>query len=359
MWWVAVWLLACGGADPELVAQREAVDAWRLGKTALKEGNAEAARQHFEAAKRARPGDALLWVWEAEALRALGETDEARARLEEAVRRSPALAEAHYNLAALHALSGNAEAAAIPLKRALDLGAAEPEAVASDPDFAAVLAHSALSFLPRRELNLSWSGPDGSVFWGSQVPLSLTVSGGDEGLSIRGALSGPVELLRVVERRSQDTVEVEWTVQVRGSGEVVVGPIEVESGGRVATQAQVQIQALAPDDRGTGQVWNWPLSGVRARGAQRGQPSASWDPSGLWVRVGPADQMAVSPAGGQWIRHEYREQGQVQWTLVQILGLPKGEATVDIVQASGESWKQSVVVGTEIPVGEAKGGGPG
>lgn len=126
-----------------------------------------------------------------------------------------------------------------------------------------------------------------------------------------------------------------------------------------ATLPGVQVEALAPQGRSESYERNQPLMTVSERGEQRGQPSASWDPTGLWVRFGPADQVALSPAGGEWTRYSYREDGQVRWSLIQILGLPAGEATVEIAQGSGGAWSQPVLVGTEIGLGEAKPGGAG
>ena len=358
MWWLIV-LAGCGGADPELTAQRRAVDAWRLGHAALKSGDPASARGHFKEAREARPTDVLLWVWEAEAARALGDRASAQGLLESAVQRSPALAEAHYNLAALYALDGDAASAAVSLKRSLDLDAARPEAVLDDPDFAGVLDHPSMAFLPRRELKLGWRGPEGSVFLGSQVPLTLVIDGAAGSLSVKGEVTGPVRLVRVMESRKDARVELEWTFQVLGAGTVGVGEIGVESGGMNATLQGVQVEALAPQGRGEPHDRLQPLTTVSERGEQRGQPSASWDPTGLWVRFGPTDQVALSPAGGEWTRYSYREDGQVQWSLIQILGLPEGEAMVEIAQGSGGAWSQPVVVGTEIGLGEAKPGGAG
>src|SRR5690606_6659298 len=128
-------LLACERPDPELVQQKRALNAWRDGKEHLEQGEAAEAAADFEKALEERPGDPLLQAWLAQALAEQGELDRAIAVLDGVLAEHPDFAEARYNRASYLARSGDPEAAAADLRRALDDGARQPRDVLEDPDF--------------------------------------------------------------------------------------------------------------------------------------------------------------------------------------------------------------------------------
>lgn len=248
-------LAACSGRSevPELTARRRALTAWETGRTALDAGDASAARLAFTEALDHRPSDPLLLAWRAQAEAGEGDLEHAIATLEVVLSREPKMAEARYNLACYQARSGLLDEAGESLQRALADGAGDPRDVLEDPDFQPHLAHAALAFLPKAALDVAVTGPQGSVFVGSEATVRLSVQARRLGRMELSApeVEGPVSLAKVDERI--ETVDggdrrhtVSWSLRVDGAGQAEVGPFEVRVDRRVAAAKGFTLDALAP-----------------------------------------------------------------------------------------------------------------
>jgi len=317
-------LLACERPDPELVQQKRALNAWRDGKEHLEQGEAAEAAADFEKALEERPGDPLLQAWLAQALAEQGELDRAIAVLDGVLAEHPDFAEARYNRASYLARSGDPEAAAADLRRALDDGARQPRDVLEDPDFQRYLDHPAFTFLPRQALVVAVDPPAGPAFMGGQVDVRLQVLGTDDDVvSIEAEeTSGPVRLLRVVENLIQSTEgpgrELVFTFEVLGPGDVSLGPLRISAGAHEAWVAPVEFEAVAAKGKkGPKSVAPVVLTTASQVGAAHALPSATWvGGRHLIVKAQPGDRVEIEPDPGVPQRvWELRELGRPRWTL--------------------------------------------
>lgn len=317
-------LLACERPDPELVQQKRALNAWRDGKEHVEEGRPQQAVRDFERALEERPGDPVLQAWLAHALAQSGDLDRAIAVLDGVLAEHPDFAEARYNRAAYLARTGDPEAAAADLKRAVEEGARPPREVLEDPDFQRYLDHPAFNFLPRQALVIAVDSPTGPAFMGGQVDVRLQVLGtGDDIVSIEAEeTSGPVRLLRVVENMVQSTEgpgrELVFTFEVLGPGDVSLGPLRISAGAHEAWVAPVVFETVAPKGKkGPKTVPPVVLTTASQVGAAHALPSATWvGGRHLVVKALPGDRIDIEPDPGMPERMwELRELGRPQWTL--------------------------------------------
>lgn len=317
-------LLACERPDPELVQQKRALNAWRDGKEHLQDGEPAKAVEDFEKALEERPGDPVLQAWLAQALAAKGDLDRAIAVLDAVLAEHPGFAEARYNRAAYLARTGEPEAAAADLKRALDDGARPARDVLRDPDFERYLDHPAFNFLPRQALVIAVDPPRGPAFMGGQVDVRLQVLGtGGDVVSLEAAeTSGPVRLLRVVENLVQSTEgpgrELVFTFEVLGPGDVSLGPLRISAGPHEAWVAPVAFETVAAKGKqGPKTVPPVVLTTASQVGAAHALPSATWiGGRHLVVKAQPGDRIEIEPDPGVPERvWEMRELGRPLWTL--------------------------------------------
>ncbi len=314
-------LMGCDRADPELVEQRAALDAWRAGEDALQDAPAQAL-QHFADSLEARPGDPVLLAWAARAAARSGDLDGARVLLDEALLVTPDFAHARYNRAAYAARQGDLTAAGADLEIALAQGAALPRDVLDDPDFAAHLGDPALSFLPVEPLQIVVEAPQTTVFWGSEFAVRFRVAGAyDLPLSVTAERSsGPVSLVRAVEDVSMSTAgpmrDLTWTWRVLGEGTIDFGPFHTWSSARRTRVEGVQVVAASPPGRAHADPGfvDFATPGELAVGRQA--PDA-WAVDGeLRVLYQPGQTVTLSPEPPTApIRYELRNGSETVWTL--------------------------------------------
>ena len=314
---IAVLLIACSGPEPELLAVKNAVDAWDDGVEALDAGEAEQAVSDFQRGLAARPDDVLLLAWRARAEAGAGHLEVAVDTLEQVLRARPDFVEARYNRAAYLARLGRLNEAGPELRLALEGGAGRPEDVLGDPDFVAHLGHPALQFLPRQALKVMVEGRDSDAFWASEVPIRLLVLGnGDAEVTLElDQVQGPAEVVKVVQDLVQTTdgpsTEVVWTLRITGAGPVELGPWTVTSGGRRATYPALKFHAVAPKDRAepTARL-RGPLVLPQVIAGAR-DDLEGWSQDGRrWIKVKPGDRVVLP---GPSLRLERRRGPVLEW----------------------------------------------
>lgn len=317
---ILLWL-GCSQGDPELRAQRRALDAWEEGVAALP-GDPLAAREAFARAQEARPDDVLLQAWEAEARAASGDLQGATDALETVLRRAPRFAEARYNRAAYLARSGQLEAAGPELALALEHGARRSREAMVDPDFAPHLQHPAFAFLPDDLLMVAVDAPREAVFWGSEATVRLRVVGA-MGAPVHlhaDALSGPVTLTHAVEDVVESTEgpvrDLLWTFKVEGAGEVVLGPLSVQSGGWTKELPAIRFATTAPPGREP-PLGSLPLDLPVPTDvcADLVPPAVRRTDGTVDVLSLPQDRVSVD-APGPPVRYELRDRSQPVWVLL-------------------------------------------
>jgi hypothetical protein len=321
-----------------LVAQRDAIDAWRVGKKALDDGDPAGALKHFETASAARPKDALLVAWQGNALEAAQDLEGALKKLDRALLLSPKLGLAQYNRAAILARLGRTEDAAAQLMSALSTGVATAGEAAADPDFAAVLSDPAFSFLPTRAPTLTIDAPEGPVFWGSQVQVVLTAADAVSS-ALEAHVVGPAQqVASVLETLADGRVRWTFMLQVKGRGTIELGPFSVEGGTVVEA---VVLEADAPEGKPEFQQPD------QRRSLRHAGSWAEWLPETgalatrdeILVRAGPTDRLQGPVGASRKERHELRADGQSQWVFHRFVGLPAGPQTVEITHGGTVLWQ--------------------
>lgn len=304
IWWML--LLACFGPaepPPGVVQAGAALQAWSRGHEAQLRGDVATARQAYTEALQVRPNDPLLLSWLAALEAGEGELARAVGLLDRALEASPAFGVARYNRAAYKARLGDAEGAAADLELALGAGASSPRRALRDPDFAAVLAHPAFSFLPEAPLTALLEVPAELAFLGSRVQVVATIEGGEPaGLGVTLPAVGPVSLVRVEEEvvagDDDDPVHtLRWTLLVQGAGEVSVGPLRVIAGELRAEAPAATFPTSAPashrgPDPATLALWT-----PSARLGDRLSPSVWQEEGRTWVALGGEERVEVRPRG--------------------------------------------------------------
>lgn len=298
-------LVACHPVDPELASRRAALDAYQRGEAALAAKDPVAAEAAFDQALAARPGDALLRAWKAKAQADAGHLDEAITTLDAVLKDDPGFAEARYDRAAWLARAGRPEDSAveleIALQGALDVHAAD---VLDDPDFAPYLDHPAFSgIIPRQPLAVVLDGPEGTVFWGSDFDVRLTVIGApvDRVVEVTAPATGPLRLVGVVEDDTFSTDGPARTLTFRllvtGAGEVHIGPVDVAVGARTGRNGKpLVVTAAAPPGKESGaSLPPGALRSARTVLGDHGVPSAWRDDGVLYVAAGFADRVVLEP----------------------------------------------------------------
>ncbi len=319
---VLIQLMGCSSADPELVAQRQALDAWEAGQHALEDGDHSIALARFDEALQHQPDDPLLIAWKARAIAADGRPEEAAELLRPVVDRVPRFVEARYNRAAYLARTGELDEAGIELARAIDGGAARSRQAMVDPDFAPHLDHPAFAFLPDEMLIVALDAPSDALFWGSEAALRLRVIGAEGApATVEPAeLSGPLELVEVTEDVVESTEglvrDLTWTFKVRGAGEVVLGPFEVESAGFTTTVRAARFPTNAPPGKSVPD--GLPALRLQTPTELVGSleaPGLRYDDGVVDVLVPNGARAQVSPARGAPVTYTLLERSKAVWTL--------------------------------------------
>lgn len=354
MWTVLIALLVgCGREDPDLVAQRDAIAAWRAGTEALEAGRPDDARARFAEARSIRPRDGLLHAWEARAAAAQGRLDEAEALLREGLDLAPELYEARYQLAALLARTGRPAEAAPELQRALAGGVSSPREARADPDFATALEHPAFAFLPAAPVEAALDLPDGAVFWGSQASVGLVVDG-TSSVALTLVADGPVELVSAVADITGTGPlthhALGWTLMAMGAGPVAVGPGEIVGAGaaRVAVPAG-GFEIVAPPDKPVAPPRKVPLATPTSVAGDLETPGVAAGPGSLVVRYAPTHRVAVVPEPSRPERFDQRRDGRTEWSALRWGGLPAGEYEVVVRAPTGEVLRRMVRVEAAPP----------
>ncbi len=197
----AVFILSC--ADPQFAPLKQALLDFERGQEEMAAGQPAQAAESFV---RARAGDIqspVLALWEARARAAAGDVEGAERLATEVLRSQPDAGLASYNRAAWRVRLGRTEGAAEDLARAIAIGFRSPYEAAIDPDFAPVLGTAPFAaVLPPTPVVARATGPDGSVFLGSAVLVSVALLSAPEGvveLWRTGPSPGCVVLDRIVE----------------------------------------------------------------------------------------------------------------------------------------------------------------
>ena len=239
--------LACGGTDPVLQAQREALTTFDQGVALMGSGRAIEARAKFAEIRTTFDHPAVA-AWEARAAAAAGDLQAATALLEAALAADPTMAEARYNLAAYLARQGKPELAGPHLDRALQEGVADPLEVLADRDFEPHRGHPAFAFLPASALTATLTPPPPVAFLGSEFTVAVRLTGlvSPPVRVTAEEASGPVRLVSVLEAPEGRALDLTWTLKVTGPGTIVLGPLRFDAAGHEATVEGIRIEASAP-----------------------------------------------------------------------------------------------------------------
>jgi hypothetical protein len=334
-------LWACTSTtNVELHAQRRALDAWSDGQAAAEAGRHGEARQAFERALSARPGDPILLAWRAQAEAADGEPETAIATLDRVLDAQPDFAEARYQRAAYLARTGRPAEAGPDLRRALEDGAGSPRLARSDPDFRPFVDHDAFSFLPDSSLLVGIEPLPERAFRGSEVPVVATVRDlvDPAALRVEGLVRGPIDLRRSVEdwRKGPEgtTVSLRWDLVLTGVGPVVVGPMSFRVDGEQHTSGAATMQAVGPEGEAEAEPQRWRLASATVHGAglDLDRPVSSGER--VFVRTDVTSQVTTIPPGQVLARHERRVDGQPEWIVWELGPVKK----VEVRGAGGERF---------------------
>ena len=312
-------LLACHPVDPELASRRAALDAYARGEVALAAKDPAAAEAAFDEALVARPGDPLLRAWKAKAQADAGRLDDAITTLDGVLLDEPSFAQARYDRAAWLARAKRPEDAAVDLQIALGGGLnVLPADVLDDPDFAPYLDHPAfVGVIPRQPLAVVLDGPTGTVFWGSDFDVRLTVIGvpRERLLGITAPATGPLRLVAVVEDDTETTDGPARTLAFRllvtGAGDVVVGPVDAAVGARTGRNGvPLKVTAAAPPGKEVGAMLSpGALRSVRSVLGEHVVPSAWREGDVLYVAAKATDRVVLDPAVAVDVSWELRRDG--------------------------------------------------
>jgi tetratricopeptide (TPR) repeat protein len=320
-------VLACTTGDPEQMATREAVAAFREGREAL-EADPEAALASFRQARDHRPFDPVLRAWEAMAVARTGDLEAAVAILDELIAADPRFAEARYNRAAWLARLGRLDEAGEELRRALALGAAREREAMTDPDFFPHLDHPAFAFLPDDMLLVAVEAPEGTAFWGSEVAVRFRVLGtGGHPVRIDAERTlGPLVLTSVREDAHQSSEgparDLRYTFRVVGAGPIDAGPFTVHAGRWSKTVPPMRLQAEAPEGRAAPADLRFPTAlalrggwGCEATVCEEApeEPRIRRGVHGVDVLTRPGARVEASQKAP--LRADYAIEGRPIWTL--------------------------------------------
>ena len=223
--------------------------------------------------------------------------------------RSPDYPLARWWRATARARKDDAAGAAEDLKAALAAGVITPRRAMRDADLARVLGRPELSFLPAAPLEATVHAPERLGFAGSEVDVAVEFLGAEDGpVQVVGGITGPVELVRVVEDSGKDaagdgTRSVVWTLKVLGAGEAVVGPLTVKQGSLEASAAVARWSNAAPQGRPAVSSATLPLQTPSAVLGDRVAPDAWRAGDVAWVAVTPGarvDADPVMPVSSAW-----------------------------------------------------------
>ena len=230
-------LLAC--RDAALIPYSDALAAFEDGRAHLASGAPGPAAANFGEARGHDPRSPALVLWQAKAWADAGDTERAVALLDDLLATDPDLGLAHYNRAAYRARLGRLDDAALDLAVALQADVASPYGAAADPDFAPHRTAQAFSgLLPAQPAIGRVSGPEGAVWVGSNVELTLVIESlATSPLAVHreGADPGCLRLDKVVEDDVEQADvrlrEVTLRLTALGTCTATLGPFVVTAEG--------------------------------------------------------------------------------------------------------------------------------
>ncbi len=304
--------------DPDLRAKREAVEGFERARAMLDAGDAAGARVAFARLPEVHP---IVRAWEARAAAEAGDVEGAVVILDQLVARRPEIGLARYNRAAYLARLGRLDAAGQELTVALELRAATLREAVEDPDFAPHLDHPAFALVAANALVVAVDPPPSSTFLGSEVRLTLRVTGaGDAPITVSSpSAQGPVTLVEHIESVT-DPLEgpgrkLTWAWRIEGPGTVVLDPLVVQAGALSTEAAGATVEAAAPPDRGdpTPRPIAFPVASTVGVGLDVG--AARWVDGRLQVKVDGSDRVSRTPPGPPPVRYLFREGGVTKWVI--------------------------------------------
>ncbi|MEO0600730.1 MAG: tetratricopeptide repeat protein [Myxococcota bacterium] len=335
-------IVACTSPDPDLRAKRAAVDAFDQAKAQLEAGDAAGARAAFAAMPAVHP---VVKAWEARAAAAAGDLEGAVAILDLLLAQTPDFGLARYNRAAYRARLGQLEGAAEDLTLALEVGATTLREATVDPDFAPHLEHPAFAVIAANALIVAVEPPPTSTFLGSEVRLTLRITGaGGRALSVTSpAAQGPVTFVEHVEAVT-DPLQgrtLTWAWRVDGPGTVVLEPITVTNGTVTMTTSGARVEAAAPPGRGdpTSRPIAFPIASQVAEGLADGV--ARWVDGRLQVKLESGDRLIRRPSGPPPRRFTFRERRVTSWVVEEH---PDEPAIVAIERITGTGKTEPVAI---------------
>lgn len=315
---VVLGLVGCSTPDPDLEAKRQAVRDFAAARAHFDRGAFDEARTAFAAMPEVHP---IVEAWEAQAAARAGDVEGALGVLDAVAVRHPEHALIRYNRAAYLARLGRLEQAGAELELAIELGAAGVREAMADVDFASHLDHPSFAYLARNALVVAVEAPPESTFLGSEVRLTLRVTGaGDFPLTVTSsAATGPITLVEQVETvapagEGPDRT-LTWAWRVDGPGPIGLDPLTVTAGPLTTEVTGASLVAAAPPDRGdpTPKPVAFPIASTVGAGLEIG--AARWvAPGRLQVKLASSDRLSRVPSGLP-VRYRFRRDGVVQWVV--------------------------------------------
>lgn len=348
--WLIGLLTACSSSlPPELSALERSVEAYEEGRQALDRGELKLALQSFESAAAAKGAeDPVLLGWQAKVLMAEESYDQARERLDKALKLDESLSSARYARALCALKLGDIEGAGADLRTVISAGALSSYEVASDPQIKPFVKQ--LDFLPSQPFALRFDTPQALAFWGSEVTTTLVESGLHRELSLSAPdAHGPVRLVRMEEEArpgqgaNPPEIHMKWHWRVVGRGPIVWGPIGVTVSGTTLQTEAATGMAGAPSHKPVedARPIEYTLASTLLDG--RELPSAWRTAEGVFVAHPRDHRVVVEPqlqVETQWIHLQEDDKDRVVHRypaeVVSVrVGLPGKEKT-ELVIDSGE-----------------------
>lgn len=339
--------------DPRLDAIATRLATWERGKKALDAGDPVQARAAFAEARALAPDDTTLTLWEARAAAAAGDLDGALALLDETVNSHPGASAAWYNRAAYRARQGRLAEAAADLRVALDAGVTSPWAATLDPDFAPHRANPAFAaILPAAPLSVAATGPDGAVFLGGTVEVTLMARGLAEPrptLGLAPFAASCLALRELVEDGQVDGDTARWVITLRfdtkGPCRANLGPFTLTGAGGIPAQSGVvSVVVEAPEGAVVGEAPPLPLSLPLPGTLFAANPGrqATRVAGGVAALAGADEELSASRGGGPAgpaVKLELRVSGQTRargafWPGDGALTVRSGEWSAEVPEGS-------------------------
>jgi tetratricopeptide (TPR) repeat protein len=335
------------------------MEAYGEGLGLLQAGEPLEAAERFAAAAAADPGHPLLVSWQAYALAAGGQREEAIALLQAAP--GARLPEDLYNLGAWNARLGREEEALTWLGQAVTADPSLRDRLVGDPDLSNLQARIGGLAAAEEPVRALMNGEEGAILAGESYDLELVVQGGSGRALLLGweePLPGGFSLRRAVDEVSGGQGDagavrsLSWRVRAAVPGEGTLGPWTLAVGEGRHPLPAVTWQVLLPEgvepppvDTGAplDPAWWTPREALAGLAA----PTAAWRHGALAVLFSPGDSVDVTPVPAcAAFEIELRRDDQAE-TLARVWPLPAGGAAprVRVVRGGKVLSDQRVVRG--------------